>query len=199
MNLKYYLRGLGLGIVITAIIMGIATSGRKETLTDDEVIARAEELGMVENSVLNDYVEKARIETEEKVRKEAEEEHAKAALANQAAADSADSTPDGGEGADGSGNADALPEEDALEDEEEPEEPVMFTVRKGETPMSISERLEKDGLVAAAAEFDKYLVDNGYDRKIVASEYAIPADADMDIIARIITGHRVETETVQEP
>ena len=49
MELKYYLRGLGLGIVVTAVIMGLALSG-KQTMTDEEVIARAKTLGMVENT-----------------------------------------------------------------------------------------------------------------------------------------------------
>ncbi|MDE7047105.1 MAG: hypothetical protein K2P25_03885, partial [Lachnospiraceae bacterium] len=50
MNLKYYLRGLGTGIVVTALIMGIAASGKKQALTDDEIRERARELGMVEES-----------------------------------------------------------------------------------------------------------------------------------------------------
>ena len=53
MERKYYLRGLGLGIAMTAIIMGVALSGNK-TMTDEEIIARAKELGMVENTVLSD-------------------------------------------------------------------------------------------------------------------------------------------------
>lgn len=52
MERKYYLRGLGLGIAMTAIIMGVALSGNK-TMTDEEIIARAKELGMVENTVLS--------------------------------------------------------------------------------------------------------------------------------------------------
>lgn len=53
MELKYYLRGLGLGIVVTAIIMGIASS-RGKAMTDDEIIARAKQLGMTENRVLTE-------------------------------------------------------------------------------------------------------------------------------------------------
>lgn len=48
MKLKYYLRGLGVGVICTAIVMGIALSGnKKETLTDAEIIERARLLGMV--------------------------------------------------------------------------------------------------------------------------------------------------------
>ena len=58
MERKYYLRGLGLGIAVTAAIMGIMTS-REKTMTDQEIIARAKELGMVENTVLSDMNEEA--------------------------------------------------------------------------------------------------------------------------------------------
>ena len=56
MEKKYYLRGLGLGIIVTAIIMGITLSGgtKRREMTDDEVIARAKELGMTEDSRLLD-------------------------------------------------------------------------------------------------------------------------------------------------
>lgn len=53
MERKYYLRGLGLGIVVTAVIMGVALSGNK-AMSNDEIIARAKELGLVENTVLSD-------------------------------------------------------------------------------------------------------------------------------------------------
>lgn len=53
MERKYYLRGLGLGIAVTAVIMGFALSG-KEAMTNEEIIVRAKELGLVENTVLAD-------------------------------------------------------------------------------------------------------------------------------------------------
>lgn len=52
MKLKYYLRGLGIGIVVTAIIMSI--TNKPEEMTDAEIKMRALELGMVEESVLAD-------------------------------------------------------------------------------------------------------------------------------------------------
>ena len=36
MKLKIYLRGLGIGIIVTALIMGISLGG-KEEMTDEEV------------------------------------------------------------------------------------------------------------------------------------------------------------------
>ena len=52
MRLKAYLKGLGLGIFVTALIMSLAVDQRKE-LSDDEIRERAAALGMVsENSML---------------------------------------------------------------------------------------------------------------------------------------------------
>ena len=42
----------------------------------------------------------------------------------------------------------------------------------------------------SASEFEKFLKGKGYDRSIVAMNYKIPAGADAEKIARIITGHR---------
>lgn len=49
MNLRFYLRGLGLGIVVTALLMGYTLGGHKQSLTDDEIRERAAMLGMVED------------------------------------------------------------------------------------------------------------------------------------------------------
>ena len=48
MKLKYYLRGMGIGIILTAIVMGFALGGRKATLSDAEIIQRAKALGMID-------------------------------------------------------------------------------------------------------------------------------------------------------
>jgi hypothetical protein len=50
MKLKYYLRGMGIGIILTAIVMGFALGGRKATLSNAQIIERAKALGMVEQS-----------------------------------------------------------------------------------------------------------------------------------------------------
>ncbi|MBQ8666492.1 MAG: hypothetical protein IJ526_06495, partial [Lachnospiraceae bacterium] len=49
MKLKFYLRGLGIGIAVTALVMGLALGkNTKESMTDEEIKERAAELGMVE-------------------------------------------------------------------------------------------------------------------------------------------------------
>jgi hypothetical protein len=53
MKLKYYLRGIGIGVILTATIMGFALGGRKTIMSDAQVIQRAKELGMTEGGVLS--------------------------------------------------------------------------------------------------------------------------------------------------
>lgn len=50
MNLKYYLRGLGIGIIVSVIIMFVISLQSDNSMTDDEIRQRARELGMVEAS-----------------------------------------------------------------------------------------------------------------------------------------------------
>ncbi|MCR4806192.1 MAG: hypothetical protein K5857_00815 [Lachnospiraceae bacterium] len=52
MKLKSYLRGLGTGLFISAVLMGIATGGRVKELSDAEIKQRAAALGMVEEEAL---------------------------------------------------------------------------------------------------------------------------------------------------
>ena len=77
MNLKYYLRGLGLGILVTALILSVAGRNRR-TMTDAEVKERAKELGMIENTVLLEKPE----ETESASEKTADTESASETTAN---------------------------------------------------------------------------------------------------------------------
>ena len=201
MNLKYYLRGLGLGIVMTAILLGITAGGKKETLTDEEIVARAKSLGMADEAELSASVEKAKADTEAGLRTEIEKElknslqaeiraEVMAEIEAEMQAEQVSRQLPEGDAADETGGT-----EETEEAPKEPEpEPVEFTVYSGELPQEISSRLEQAGLVESASEFEKFLLGNGYDRSIVAYKYRIPADADEEQIAKIITGHRGNAE-----
>ncbi len=47
-RLKYYLRALGVGIVVTALLMGYSQKGQAR-MTDEEILRRAAELGMTDH------------------------------------------------------------------------------------------------------------------------------------------------------
>lgn len=46
MKKKYYLRGLGIGIIVTAILMSVTMQKKTTPMSDDEIRQRARELGM---------------------------------------------------------------------------------------------------------------------------------------------------------
>lgn len=208
MNLKYYLRGLGLGIIITAVIMGLATGGKREALTNEEIIARARALGMVENKVLTEYTEEVKEgDVQESTDNEVDNAGTKAAVKEQEilsmdeagkeaddAADLKDTLSDLDTDAAKADSGRALEDEAAgtVDVEAEEPEPKIFSVKKGEAPYSICKRLVEIDLISSADDFDTYLLNNGYDRKIVAAEYKIPSGASEEDIATIITGGKIE-------
>ena len=51
MRFKYYLKGLGMGIIITTIIMTVSCVIHNNNLSDQEIIEKAMELGMVMQTV----------------------------------------------------------------------------------------------------------------------------------------------------
>lgn len=100
MEKKYYFRGLGLGIIVTALIMGIALSrGTKREMTDAEVIARAKKLGMIENSTLLEPsdTDEEQGEAEPSAEKETGKEPVKKDAAAQPKDNAVDPTKAGGE------------------------------------------------------------------------------------------------------
>ncbi|MBD5449402.1 MAG: endolytic transglycosylase MltG [Lachnospiraceae bacterium] len=127
MERKYYLRGLGIGIVVTAIIMGIALSGDK-AMTDEEIISRAKKLGMVENTVLagsgDDSAQDADTEGSDIVGEEQPKDQ-KSASGQGADADGVDSDDGSDAAADSSGEArtDGQEADSAAGNEEEQQEP----------------------------------------------------------------------------
>ena len=50
MKLKYYLRGLGIGMMVTAIVLTLSFTGRRSgNLTDSEIRQKARDLGMTDS------------------------------------------------------------------------------------------------------------------------------------------------------
>lgn len=60
MKLKYYLRGLGAGILFSVLLFAFVVSPEEATISDDEIIQRAKQLGMVEKKELSIDMEKLR-------------------------------------------------------------------------------------------------------------------------------------------
>lgn len=72
----------------------------------------------------------------------------------------------------------------------EPPESVSFVIHSGQSSYGVSKALVEAGLVEDALDFDQYLEDNGYSKRISTGTYEIPLDATEEEIARIITRSR---------
>ena len=180
MKLKYYLRGLGIGMAVTALILGISFSGRQgqeaQTLTDEQIRERASELGMVDSSELT-----------------------LAALASSAAqTPEATIEPEAAAEPETTTDPEATAEPKMTTEPEATAEPELITapeqsqttitIKKGSDSGSVSRMLYEAGLVENAKAFDNYLCNNGYSRSINPGIYEIAPGTSEEEIAKIITG-----------
>lgn len=178
MKLKYYLRGLGIGILVTAVIMGVTQGSRKETLSDREIRERAAALGMVEpgNSLAD--LEAAETPAATEIPEATETPEAPAATETPAAteAPAATETPE----------VTVRPTQKPAEEEEGSS--YTFEIQAGDSSYQVAYRLQQAGLVADARDFDNYLCSKGYDRKLKTGSYEIPETATEEEISEILCG-----------
>ena len=230
MRLKYYLRGLGIGIVVTAVIMGVSMGQQKATMTDEQIIARAKELGMEERKGVLAEIAEESLEQENQTadtgetieKKEAATDSAKTAAAadtgsktdsgkTATAADAGSKTDSGktaaatdtdnktdSQGSTVAGKTETSQQNAENAPEKEPSQPetvqqtasVVVAVYPGEGSYTVSRKLAALGLVESADIYDKFLCQNGYDKKLCTGNYTITQGATADEIAKILTKHR---------
>ena len=179
MKLKYYLRGLGIGIMVTAVILSVAFGSRKETLSDREIMERASELGMVsENGSLAEMEKKENAETPEEP--QATPETSPKATPETSPKATPEATP--------KATPEATPAAPDVTEPVQAAKTVVIEVKSGEGSYTVCQKLEKEGLISSASDFDTYLCSNGYDRKLRVGSHEIPADAEPERIARIMCG-----------
>ena len=194
MKLKYYLRGLGIGIVVAVIITSISM-GNRQPMTDEEIKARAAELGMIENSVLSDIANK----DDEAINNDEPAKDDEALQDNEPVIDE----PTQDEPTQDEPTQDEpTQDEEQLEEEEKNDEPaeneennqqsndkntVSITVVSGDSSWTVSKRMEEAGLIESAKDFDTHLCRYGYDKKISVGTYKIPVTATHEEMAKILT------------
>ena len=194
MKLRYYLRGLGIGIVITALLMGFTKTAAKETLSDDEIIARAEALGMVQSSVLSSDLNHEE-QGEDGVTvsyNNALDESDIAALPDSAGADQ---TEDTAGVADNSTKAtdttdkvknDTTVTDDADNSGTTGATTITVTINSGDGSDTVARHLAELGVITDAGDFDRYLCQNGYDKKLATGNHEINVGAGYQEIAEIL-------------
>lgn len=205
-RLKYYLRALGIGIIVTALLMGYSQKGQAQ-MTDEEILQRAAELGMVERqgTLLSDIATPQPTEiptaaptptatpaatpTEAPVADPTATPAAAptatptavpTAVPTEAPAAAATEVPE----ADPAATPTELPVEVVTGDT------VTLVVSRGESSVTVSKNLQELGLVEDYKAYDRFLCDNGYDHYISTGIYEIPINATHEEIAQIISKKR---------
>ena len=214
MKLKYYLRGLGIGMAVTALILGISFSGRQgqeaQTLTDEQIRERASELGMVDSSELTlaalQNSAQPQITMEPEVTEESETMTEPEATAEPETATEPKATaepemttkPEATAEPEMTTKPETTAEPEMTTKPEATKEPELITapeqsqttitIKKGSDSGSVSRVLYEADLVENAKAFDNYLCNNGYSRSINPGIYEIAPGTSEEEIAKIITG-----------
>ena len=200
MKLKYYFRGLAVGILLTTMILAIANAGDKP-LTDAQIRQRALELGMIEadsqklsslkgeddgpesqeptGSVQPESEEptgSVQPESEEPTGSVQPESEEPTGSAQPESEEPTDDAPTGSEGQPESNQDSAV------------STAVILKISGGDSSYSVSKKLAAAGLVEDAAVFDAFLCDNGYSRSIHTGTYEILPGTSQEEIAKMIAG-----------
>ena len=214
MKLKYYLRGLGIGMAVTALILGISFSGRQgqeaQTLTDEQIRERASELGMVDSSELTLAALQNSAQPQTTMEPEVTEESETMTEPEATAEPETTTEPKAPAEPEMTTKPEATAEPEMTTKPETTAEPEMttkpeatkepelitapeqsqttITIKKGSDSGSVSRVLYEAGLVENAKAFDNYLCNNGYSRSINPGIYEIAPGTSEEEIAKIITG-----------
>lgn len=195
MKLKYYLRGTGIGIVVTTLIFMIAISTHKSDLgtqnptasdTESKTVAEAGE--EKQKDTLPESQDTQAVQPEETEHADSKNEQPKAD----------GSTEDGlvrtGENKTGTSQE---PEEAPKAPDQQPDTPKEPEVKKdekirieisgGQYSDIVCQKLQEAGLIDDAKAFNEFLVQKDYDNSILPGVYDIPKDSTYEEIARLLT------------
>ena len=182
MKLKYYLRGLGIGIIVTTLVLMVAFSGKKEKLSDQEIMQRAEQLGMV-------MADEGQTETgtEENTGTEAQPETEQDVQNTEAGTEE-----NADENTENASEPETEPQTEAAAEPAAPEDTtgnVVGEVKQetsGESSDTVAFNLYKAGLVDDATAFNRYMISKGYDSRLRTGDFKIRSGASYDEILKVL-------------
>lgn len=214
MNVKSYLKGIGVGMIVASLILIIA--GNMNKVSDEDVIARAKELGYVQSTSVSQpevvdntssNTEQKKIEDSDKVEStennDANTDNAKADdKANDANADSSTTESANSDNATDSVNAENATEtanttnDTTVSDDSDKtadnnatsSETVKVEIKSGMSSESAALAVKNAGIVESDTEFNRYLCSEGYDKRLRVGAFEIPKDADFETIAKSLCG-----------
>lgn len=240
MNLKSYVKGIGVGMIVASLIL-IISGNLNKGISDEDVIKRAKELGMVENSSViqnSDATEvaigssadsdgaasKDNVSEEKKTDNDSNVKDSDSSDSNasdkedinsiivsdsnkeddtSAASDDSrketnssnvsDDSKKGNDSADVKDDSDSVNVADASSDKSDTNasataETVKVEVKSGMSSESVAAAVMKAGLVDNDTEFNKYLCENGYDKRLRVGSFEIPKGSDFETISKHLCG-----------
>ena len=170
MKLKYYLRGMGIGIIVTTIILAISFSGREVEISDEQVMVRAAALGMVmpeeEADIINtetgteaESATAPEVEVETEVDTEIESE----------------------------------PESEQIPETENTQaDTYRLVINSGDVCRVVCEKLQANGVIDDSEALRKHLFELGYANSISTGSYDVPYGLTMEEVAQIIVAGPIE-------
>lgn len=208
MKFKYMIRGLGLGVIITAAVLGAynrnaVADARVAVLKDygldgesplaEETSTAEEEASAAESTepvIMRDDEKEAEIESVLDAAKDAENSDNGASDGQAPNGEVSDGDPSNGEVSDGN-TSDSQASDAAPSGQETPEqgssavvvvpsdeeeasgETVEIVIESGDDSGTVSRKLQNAGVIENASEFDAFLMQHGYDKKISTGKKVI--------------------------
>ncbi|QUI23254.1 hypothetical protein HZI73_13585 [Vallitalea pronyensis] len=184
---KYFLRGFGTALILTASIFYLATPNKSEDLSDEDIIARAENLGMIKSTMdqtmaSEQVIEQAKqlgmiFEKDAKPLWETEfRQSLRQEIMKELEAEDQQMNEDEKDDPSNNQEQDELMEKDSegKADEEvttDQRATVELTINYGMTSKDVATLLYNNGVVHDIDEFDRYLMMQGYAQKIKTGTY----------------------------
>lgn len=214
-KLKYYLRGLGIGIIVTALLMGVSDKNKVTAKTDDYTVTSENSVHTTADDLENTDEENTDKETtEDKTKKTEAEKNEAVVITLPTEASNADSSKE--TSAEGITQEEILQNE-TLQSEETESQPeteeestdelskevqdlIQMTkeastaseytleIVRGDDSGTVSRKLQNAGIVENATEFDAFLMQHGYDKKISIGTVKIQKGASWVEIAEKLSG-----------
>lgn len=206
MKFKYMIRGLGLGVIITAVVMGaysrqavadarvavlreygLGEESRLVEETEDSSEVQSEEVsdtGMTEQTAVRDEEKESEINSVLDAAKESEQAARTEAVGTE--------EPPAAESSDAGASGANIPEPSSViivtpSGEGEAVETIEIVIASGDDSGTVARKLYNAGLIENASEYDAFLMQHGYDKRLSTGTKTISITDSWQEIAEKIT------------
>lgn len=209
MKLKYYLRGLGIGIAVTALLMGYSNKNRAaepkaEVATEEtagDLLADRNGEATTEEVIEQSTVENVTVETDSAETSEEETSQQETASELESSTQEAETITETESVTET--ETESVQAEETTDKKEQTQSSmeadagnallqttIEINIVRGDDSGTVARKLQNAGMVESATEYDAYLMQHGYDKKIRVGKVEIPVDATWQEIAEYISGKR---------